>query len=253
MVDLPWPKVPKDDLNDTACAICHEEYEIPVHELIEYAVRLPCNHVFGSGCIAKWLTDHGTCPLCRKHITGFHDEEEEADDDDGWIRTTGERHLENEDRRAIELRQYLQHQLSRPLLSSDQFELASRQEVESFPFPWSSWEGHADTRTTFRERLLLEQLECRGDAELLHVGYSGDQTTMEREETLFRVLQLKGVFRRHDWSEFTALADARQMFDVMRVEEFVWDFEVRVEGREERGAWVGFRRGGRGWGYICAR
>lgn len=33
--------------------------------LLEYAIRLPCNHIVGSGCITQWLHSNNTCPLCR--------------------------------------------------------------------------------------------------------------------------------------------------------------------------------------------
>lgn len=33
--------------------------------LCEMAVRTSCGHIFGSGCIAKWVEENNTCPLCR--------------------------------------------------------------------------------------------------------------------------------------------------------------------------------------------
>lgn len=43
------------------CLICKEEYGA------ETQIRLPCNpkHTVGSNCIAVWLKDHNTCPVCR--------------------------------------------------------------------------------------------------------------------------------------------------------------------------------------------
>ena len=39
---------------------------IPETGLIERAVRLPCQHIVGSGCISQWLQTNNTCPICRQ-------------------------------------------------------------------------------------------------------------------------------------------------------------------------------------------
>lgn len=33
-----------------------------------YAVRLPCNHIFGNSCIREWLKNNVSCPLCRREV-----------------------------------------------------------------------------------------------------------------------------------------------------------------------------------------
>lgn len=33
-----------------------------------FAVKLPCNHIFGQSCLAEWLKSNMTCPLCRTAI-----------------------------------------------------------------------------------------------------------------------------------------------------------------------------------------
>lgn len=43
------------------CAICHEEYSIPV--------RLHCKHIFCETCVSTWLDRERSCPLCRAPIT----------------------------------------------------------------------------------------------------------------------------------------------------------------------------------------
>ncbi|KZC13965.1 RING finger and transmembrane domain-containing protein 2 [Dufourea novaeangliae] len=43
------------------CAICHEEYSMPV--------RLHCNHIFCETCVLTWLDRERSCPLCRAVIT----------------------------------------------------------------------------------------------------------------------------------------------------------------------------------------
>ena len=52
------------------CGICLEEYNTLSREtgMIEAAIRLPCNHVIGSACIATWLKDTNTCPICRREF-----------------------------------------------------------------------------------------------------------------------------------------------------------------------------------------
>eukprot|EP00658_Telonema_sp_P-2_P085441 TRINITY_DN973_c0_g1_i1.p2 TRINITY_DN973_c0_g1~~TRINITY_DN973_c0_g1_i1.p2 ORF type:complete len:115 (+),score=26.84 TRINITY_DN973_c0_g1_i1:466-810(+) len=46
--------------DDRECAVCHDEFR--EHELL---VRLPCDHIFHTACILKWMEAHTTCPLCR--------------------------------------------------------------------------------------------------------------------------------------------------------------------------------------------
>ncbi|CAK9810719.1 RING finger and transmembrane domain-containing protein 2 [Anthophora quadrimaculata] len=43
------------------CAICHEEYSMPV--------RLHCKHIFCETCVLTWLNRECSCPLCRAAIT----------------------------------------------------------------------------------------------------------------------------------------------------------------------------------------
>ncbi|XP_076276198.1 ring finger protein, transmembrane 2 isoform X2 [Lasioglossum baleicum] len=43
------------------CAICHEEYSMPV--------KLLCNHIFCESCVLTWLDRERSCPLCRAVIT----------------------------------------------------------------------------------------------------------------------------------------------------------------------------------------
>ena len=53
------------------CIICLTECEslCPKTGIVEYEIRLPCNHTVGSRCIAKWLDPAGvasnSCPMCR--------------------------------------------------------------------------------------------------------------------------------------------------------------------------------------------
>lgn len=69
------PRIEKSELPDhSECAICQQEYDTkPFHgKLFEYAVRLPCQHIFGSDCIESWLSPFkegkNTCPFCRQQF-----------------------------------------------------------------------------------------------------------------------------------------------------------------------------------------
>ncbi|KAK3779546.1 hypothetical protein RRG08_045292 [Elysia crispata] len=47
------------------CAICMEDFELGTE-----VRKLPCDHMYHSECIVKWLEMHGTCPVCRKDLNG---------------------------------------------------------------------------------------------------------------------------------------------------------------------------------------
>ena len=56
------------DEKHSQCSICLEKCGEMSHEtgLIELPVRLPCQHIVGSGCISHWLQTNNTCPMCRR-------------------------------------------------------------------------------------------------------------------------------------------------------------------------------------------
>lgn len=46
------------------CSICMDEVHVT-----EEVTELPCKHWFHHQCVAAWLSEHDTCPHCRKGIT----------------------------------------------------------------------------------------------------------------------------------------------------------------------------------------
>ena len=52
------------------CSVCLEEYGTLSRQkgTLEVAIRLPCNHLIGSACIAIWLEKNNTCPICRREF-----------------------------------------------------------------------------------------------------------------------------------------------------------------------------------------
>lgn len=80
------------------CVICLEEISSLSTRtgVIECQIRLPCNHLVGSYCIATWLHDNNTCPVCRSAlfpaqprphlepgtVQGDDDHADDASDDD---------------------------------------------------------------------------------------------------------------------------------------------------------------------------
>lgn len=48
---------------DSTCSICLAEYTNG-----EVLSRLPCGHVYHTGCVNQWLQLHVSCPLCKQNI-----------------------------------------------------------------------------------------------------------------------------------------------------------------------------------------
>lgn len=65
-------EVPKDAVKDkefsetdgfTECPICLNQFEQG-----ETVGRLSCGHLFHRDCVACWICDHPSCPVCRKQL-----------------------------------------------------------------------------------------------------------------------------------------------------------------------------------------
>ena len=63
------------------CLICKEEFGMSSTNSKEVQIRLPCNakHTVGSKCIATWLKDHNTCPICRYEFFPAEEKEKLVD------------------------------------------------------------------------------------------------------------------------------------------------------------------------------
>eukprot|EP00731_Ephydatia_muelleri_P026764 Em0018g864a len=89
--------VPKQELimSDEVCAICWEKMTV--------ARRLPCGHIFHTGCLRSWLEQDTVCPTCRHSLQlkqrrtdeggareeggGEREEEEEEEEEGAPVRT----------------------------------------------------------------------------------------------------------------------------------------------------------------------
>ncbi|EON63618.1 hypothetical protein W97_02846 [Coniosporium apollinis CBS 100218] len=63
---LPKRKVTPEDMGAEGradCSICMDEVNIG-----ELVTQLPCRHWFHEQCVTMWLSEHDTCPHCRKSI-----------------------------------------------------------------------------------------------------------------------------------------------------------------------------------------
>ncbi|CAH1432116.1 unnamed protein product [Lactuca virosa] len=61
---LPTVKVSKKDIrSDSHCAVCKEKLILG-----SSAKKLPCKHLYHSGCIAPWLAQVNSCPVCRREV-----------------------------------------------------------------------------------------------------------------------------------------------------------------------------------------
>jgi hypothetical protein len=51
------------DSDQTICSICLNEFENP-----STLSALPCGHYFHPDCVACWVCEHPSCPVCRHSL-----------------------------------------------------------------------------------------------------------------------------------------------------------------------------------------
>lgn len=62
---LPTTTPPQQVLDaNESCIICFETYKPD-----DQCKKLPCEHLFHTDCISKWLSMHGNCPICRDDLS----------------------------------------------------------------------------------------------------------------------------------------------------------------------------------------
>ncbi|BFZ01477.1 hypothetical protein BsWGS_04517 [Bradybaena similaris] len=71
--------------NTLQCSICMDDFELAME-----ARKLPCDHLYHSECIVKWLEMHGTCPVCRKDLNGEDTSTHESDYTPSFQQAMGE-------------------------------------------------------------------------------------------------------------------------------------------------------------------
>ena len=69
-IDEMLKRVAIEVLNSDKCNICLDSYvAITASQLSHGKSRMPkCGHAFGRSCIAQWLKENNTCPMCREKM-----------------------------------------------------------------------------------------------------------------------------------------------------------------------------------------
>ncbi|MCJ1460861.1 hypothetical protein MMC28_011243 [Mycoblastus sanguinarius] len=226
------PVVLEQDLpeDDDVCGICQCEYNAASPDLgttNEHAVRLPCNHIIGSSCIALWLNQEirNTCPYCRFEFyppqPRSHLEELQwiADDSDDYSDDNYD--YENEPPSLWDMLEPSDWD------SVEVAILAAEIDVEF------SRTGTLDRSRPFRDWLLYSQLRALGaDLPLWYPLSSGGDPYLsdEQGEALLEELVSRGAFE--------VLPDGAEGVGGVRA---IWEW-LRVEGytyipRQEGGCW----------------
>ena len=264
------PKVPDYELpTDSCCPICFPSYENPTPDSgsFERAVRLPCNHLFGSECLSEWLTQNKTCPLCRYNLTIIHERDNDTEEydlsifwqtfhmqhsqewDEYWygrfwiLRVHGKGFVEQKwrdwRRDWIEAAEHID-------ASSVAHAKAALAQSRPRDIPSNNdTDDDANVRFTasaiqtvrFREYHLYLRLLPEGEQRSELRASPGFQLTPAQEDVLFRELERKGAFK-------TLAADAsisrRKHWNQLRNIGFVWDVKSSLFGHSMRGRWTNY-------------
>lgn len=71
--EIPTVQIEQDQVDiKLQCSVCWEDFQ-----LNEPVRKLPCTHVFHTDCICPWLSNHGTCPICRKSLVNENTTEQQ--------------------------------------------------------------------------------------------------------------------------------------------------------------------------------
>merc|ERR1719220_1074015 len=77
LASVPTQRLKKDE--DEACIICHEHMVVG-----EECRRLPCLHLFHTGCIDRWLRVKATCPLDNLKLEDMLSAQESIQSGGSW-------------------------------------------------------------------------------------------------------------------------------------------------------------------------
>ena len=126
---------------DRECVICHSETGTMSRTTgyLELLIRLPCSHVVGSGCIARWFQEDNSCPFCRQEFFPAqprphleHGVAEEQDDEDHEVEAPRNNEQELRSRLALIDRLCVEHCNRLPLTNGYRIGVFSQRLAEDY-------------------------------------------------------------------------------------------------------------------------
>lgn len=130
---VPW--------GDRECVICHSETGTMSRTTgyLELLIRLPCGHVVGSGCVARWFKEENSCPFCRREFFAAqprphleHGIAEDQDDENHEVEDPRNNGQELRSRLALIDRLCLEHCNRLPLTNSYRIGVFSQRLAEDY-------------------------------------------------------------------------------------------------------------------------
>ena len=166
--------VQKDELEIKACMVCLERYGALDSSTgaVELPVRLPCNHLIGTICIARWLRDSNSCPACRATFFPAQPrpylEHGIMDDNDEFRNrlisaVVSEGTRRREDRTSAEqLQSFFEHRDMNELMSTRIERMGGWDEPSPLDFcEWFYWELHLELPVVVMARSITAPLSQR--------------------------------------------------------------------------------------------